>query len=40
MRAERARLKKETKAAIKAEREAARSALKQTLNLTSGRARR
>ena len=34
MRAERARLKKETKAAIKAEREAAKSALKQTLNLT------
>src|SRR4029079_6205550 len=34
MRAERAKLKKETKAAIKAEREAARSALKQTLNLT------
>ena len=34
MRAERAKLKRETKAAIKAEREAARSALKQTLNLT------
>lgn len=34
MRAERARLKRETKAAIKAEREAAKSALKQTLNLT------
>jgi len=34
MRAERAKLKSETKAAIKAEREAARSALKQTLNLT------
>src|SRR4029434_7910770 len=34
MRAERAKLKKETKAAIKAEREAAKSALKQTLNLT------
>jgi DNA segregation ATPase FtsK/SpoIIIE, S-DNA-T family len=34
MRAERAKLKKETKAAIKAEREAARSALKQTSNLT------
>src|SRR5690242_19496031 len=34
MRAERARLKKETKAAIKAEREAAKSALKQTVNLT------
>ncbi|HEV8426586.1 MAG TPA: DNA translocase FtsK 4TM domain-containing protein [Pyrinomonadaceae bacterium] len=34
MRAERVRLKKETKAAIKAEREAARSTLKQTLNLT------
>ena len=34
MRAERARLKKETKAAIKAEREAAKSTLKQTLNLT------
>jgi len=32
--AERVRLKKETKAAIKAEREAARSALKQTLNLS------
>ncbi len=34
MRAERARVKKETKAAIKAEREAAKSALKQTINLT------
>jgi DNA segregation ATPase FtsK/SpoIIIE, S-DNA-T family len=34
LRAERASLKKETKAAIKAEREAARSALKQTLNLS------
>src|ERR1051326_1147203 len=34
MRAERARLKRETKAAIKAERDAAKSALKQTLNLT------
>ena len=34
MRAERAALKKETKAAIKAEREAARSTLKQTVNLT------
>jgi DNA segregation ATPase FtsK/SpoIIIE, S-DNA-T family len=34
MRAEAAKLKRETKAAIKAEREAARSALKQTLNLT------
>ena len=34
MRAERAKLKRETKAAIKAEREAAKSALKQTLNLT------
>jgi len=34
MRAERARLKNETKAAIKAEREAAKSTLKQTLNLT------
>ena len=34
MRAESARLKKETKAAIKAEREAAKSTLKQTLNLT------
>ncbi|HEX6718621.1 MAG TPA: DNA translocase FtsK, partial [Pyrinomonadaceae bacterium] len=34
LRAERAKLKKETKAAIKAEREAAKSALKQTLNLT------
>ncbi len=34
MRAERARLKSETKAAIKAEREAAKSTLKQTLNLT------
>src|SRR5919205_2727987 len=34
MRADRAKLKKETKAAIKAEREAAKSALKQTLNLT------
>ena len=33
-RAERARLQKETKAAIKAEREAAKSTLKQTLNLT------
>ncbi|HET9712114.1 MAG TPA: DNA translocase FtsK 4TM domain-containing protein, partial [Pyrinomonadaceae bacterium] len=33
-RAEQARLRKETKAAIKAEREAAKSALKQTLNLT------
>ncbi|HKU74228.1 MAG TPA: DNA translocase FtsK 4TM domain-containing protein [Pyrinomonadaceae bacterium] len=35
MRAERAQLKKETKAAIKAEREAAKSALKQTVNLTA-----
>jgi S-DNA-T family DNA segregation ATPase FtsK/SpoIIIE len=35
MRAERARLKKETRAAIKAEREAAKSTLKQTLNLTA-----
>jgi len=34
MRAERARLKRETKAAIKAEREAAKNTLKQTLNLT------
>jgi len=34
MRAERAKLKRETKAAIKAEREAAKSTLKQTLNLT------
>jgi len=34
MRAEQARLKKETKAAIKAEREAAKNALKQTVNLT------
>ena len=34
-RAERARLKKETKAAIKAEREAAKSTLRQTLNLTA-----
>jgi len=34
MRAERAKLKRETKAAIKAEREAAKNALKQTLNLT------
>ena len=34
MRAERAKLKRETKAAIKAERDAAKSALKQTLNLT------
>jgi len=34
MRAERTKLKNETKAAIKAEREAARSTLKQTLNLT------
>jgi S-DNA-T family DNA segregation ATPase FtsK/SpoIIIE len=34
LRAEQAKLRKETKAAIKAEREAARSALKQTLNLT------
>ena len=34
MRVERARLKKETKAAIKAEREAAKSTLKQTLNLS------
>src|SRR5215207_7897084 len=33
--AERARLKKETKAAIKAEREAAKNALKQTVNLTA-----
>ena len=33
-RAERAKVRKETKAAIKAEREAAKSALKQTLNLT------
>jgi len=33
-RAEQAKVRKETKAAIKAEREAARSALKQTLNLT------
>jgi len=35
MRAERARLKKETKAAIKAEREAAKNTLKQTLNLSA-----
>jgi DNA segregation ATPase FtsK/SpoIIIE, S-DNA-T family len=35
MRAEQSRLKKETKAAIKAEREAAKSALKQGLNLTA-----
>jgi S-DNA-T family DNA segregation ATPase FtsK/SpoIIIE len=35
MRVEQARLKKETKAAIKAEREAAKSALKQTVNLTA-----
>src|SRR5689334_4105181 len=35
MRAERARVKKETKAAIKAEREAAKSTLKQTVNLTA-----
>jgi DNA segregation ATPase FtsK/SpoIIIE, S-DNA-T family len=35
MRAERAQLRKETKAAIKAEREAAKSALKQTVNLTA-----
>jgi S-DNA-T family DNA segregation ATPase FtsK/SpoIIIE len=35
MRAERARVKKETKAAIKAEREAAKSVLKQTINLTA-----
>jgi S-DNA-T family DNA segregation ATPase FtsK/SpoIIIE len=34
MRAERAKLKRETKAAIKAEREASKNALKQTLNLT------
>jgi DNA segregation ATPase FtsK/SpoIIIE, S-DNA-T family len=34
MRAEQSKLKRETKAAIKAEREAAKSALKQTLNLT------
>jgi DNA segregation ATPase FtsK/SpoIIIE, S-DNA-T family len=34
LRAERAQLKRETKAAIKAEREATRSSLKQTLNLT------
>jgi S-DNA-T family DNA segregation ATPase FtsK/SpoIIIE len=34
MRAERAKLKRETKAAIKAERDAAKSTLKQTLNLT------
>ena len=34
MRAERAKLKRETKAAIKAEREAAKNALKQTLNLS------
>jgi S-DNA-T family DNA segregation ATPase FtsK/SpoIIIE len=34
MRVEQSRLKKETKAAIKAEREAAKSALKQTLNLS------
>ena len=34
LRAERATLRKETKAAIKAEREAARSALKQTINLS------
>jgi S-DNA-T family DNA segregation ATPase FtsK/SpoIIIE len=34
MRAEQARVKKETKAAIKAEREAAKSTLKQTLNLS------
>src|SRR5215213_532648 len=35
MRAEQSRLKKETKAAIKAEREAAKTALKQTVNLTA-----
>src|SRR6185503_6068102 len=35
MRAEQARLKKETKAAIKAEREAAKDTLRQTLNLTA-----
>ncbi|HKG46045.1 MAG TPA: DNA translocase FtsK [Pyrinomonadaceae bacterium] len=35
MRAERARVKKETNAAIKAEREAAKNALKQTINLTA-----
>jgi DNA segregation ATPase FtsK/SpoIIIE, S-DNA-T family len=35
MRAEQVRLKKETKAAIKAEREAAKSTLKQTVNLTA-----
>ena len=35
MRAEQAQLKKETKAAIKAEREAAKNALKQTVNLTA-----
>src|SRR5215213_1820329 len=35
MRAERARLKKETKAAIKAEREASKNALKQTVNLSA-----
>ncbi len=35
MRAERAKLKRETKAAIKAEREATKNALKQTLNLTA-----
>jgi DNA segregation ATPase FtsK/SpoIIIE, S-DNA-T family len=35
MRAEQARVKKETKAAIKAEREAAKNALKQTVNLTA-----
>lgn len=35
MRAERVRLKKETRAAIKAEREAAKNALKQTVNLTA-----
>src|SRR6185369_16183629 len=35
MRAEQSRLKKETKAAIKAEREAAKNALKQTVNLTA-----
>src|ERR1043166_9801336 len=34
MRAENARVKRETKAAIKAERDAAKSTLKQTLNLT------
>src|SRR5215216_3050626 len=34
MRAERARVKKETKAAIRAEREAVKNSLKQTLNLT------